>query len=231
MADLASHFDIIGDVHGCHALLLQLLEKLGYRNGAPPPGRQLVFVGDLTDRGPANRAVLELVQDLHRRGPALAVLGNHDDKLRRWLDGRPVQISHGLDKTVAELKDLSPDRKHSLAAFLDSLPTQLVLDSGRLVVAHAGLFEHFHGIDSPAARRMALYGLPTGEYTPDGLPIREDWAARYRGQALVVYGHTPVPVARWLNNTVNIDLGAVFGGALAALRYPERTIVTVTANA
>ncbi len=62
-------------------------------------------------------------------------------------------------------------------------------------------------------------------------PVRYNWSADYRGKALVVYGHTPVPEPLWLNNTVNIDTGCVFGGRLTALRYPEREIVTVPARA
>jgi protein phosphatase len=61
--------------------------------------------------------------------------------------------------------------------------------------------------------------------------VRYDWAADYRGHALVVYGHTPQPEALWLNNTVNIDTGCVFGGSLTALRYPEKELVSVRAHA
>lgn len=223
-------FDIIGDVHGCHDLLVRLLEELGYHEGVHEQGRCLVFVGDLVDRGPEVLATLRLVRSFVESGRALAVMGNHDDKLRRWLMGRRVQVTHGLDRSIAELSGLTAEERQGLAEFLGGLPTQLVLDEGRLVVAHAGLYEELQGVDSGAARRMALYGVPTGEKTVEGLPVRRDWAADYRGRALVVYGHTPVPEPRWLNNTVNIDLGAVYGGALAALRYPERTVVRVAAN-
>jgi protein phosphatase len=226
-----SRYDIIGDVHGCHGLLVRLLDELGYRDGVHPEERRLVFVGDLVDRGPEILAALRLVRELVESGRALAVLGNHDDKLRRWLIGRRVQVSHGLDCSIAEMSGLTEEEKQGFATFLAGLPTQLVLDEGRLVVAHAGLYEKFQGVDSGPARRMALYGVPTGEKTAEGLPVRLDWAEAYRGRALVVYGHTPVEKPRWLNNTVNIDLGAVFGGALAALRYPERTVVRVKASA
>ena len=47
---------------------------------------------------------------------------------------------------------------------------------------------------------------------------------------MVVYGHTPVPDAEWLNNTICIDTGCVFGGELTALRYPERELVSVPAQ-
>src|SRR5208282_1371810 len=56
------------------------------------------------------------------------------------------------------------------------------------------------------------------------------WAEDYRGEAMVVYGHTPVPEAVWLNRTICIDTGCVFGGQLTALRYPERELVSVPAH-
>jgi protein phosphatase len=116
-----------------------------------------------------------------------------------------------------------------LASFLEGLISHYVLDGGRLVVAHAGLREEMHGRDSGGVREFCLYGETTGETDEFGLPVRANWAAGYRGKAIVVYGHTPIPEPEWLNNTVNIDTGAVFGGKLTALRYPEREFVSVAA--
>ena len=60
--------------------------------------------------------------------------------------------------------------------------------------------------------------------------MRYPWAEDYRGDAMVVYGHTPVPEAVWVNKTICIDTGCVFGGRLTALRYPERELVSVPAH-
>ena len=109
--------------------------------------------------------------------------------------------------------------------------SRCVLDEARLVVAHAGLPEGYHGDDSKRARRLALYGETIGVVGDSGLPDRKAWAADYSGPAAVVYGHTPVPVASWMNNTINIDTGCVFGGSLTALRWPERELVSVAATA
>ena len=106
-----------------------------------------------------------------------------------------------------------------------------VFDDGKLVIAHAELKEATQGRGSGKVREFALYGETTGETDDFGLPVRYDWAADYRGNAQVVYGHTPVPEPVWLNNTVNIDTGCVYGGKLTALRYPEREIVSVAAKA
>ena len=85
------------------------------------------------------------------------------------------------------------------------------------------------GRGSGKVRDFALYGETTGETDEFGLPVRYNWAAEYRGPATVVYGHTPVPEPEWLNRTVNIDTGCVFGGKLTALRYPEKEFVSVPA--
>jgi len=89
--------------------------------------------------------------------------------------------------------------------------------------------QEMQGRGSGRVREFALYGETTGETDEFGLPVRYNWAAEYRGAARVVYGHTPVPEPEWLNHTINIDTGCVFGGKLTALRYPEMEIVSVPA--
>jgi protein phosphatase len=238
--DLRGPFDVIGDVHGCYDELARLLEKLGYAvevaEDAPygvrvhhPEGRTAVFVGDLVDRGPATPAVLRLVMTMVEAGSGLCVAGNHEDKLLRKLKGRNVSITHGLAETLVQLGDESAEFLAQLQPFLDGLRSHYVLDQGRLVVAHAGLTEPLHGKASAAVRDFALYGDTTGETDEYGLPVRLNWAAEYRGAATVVYGHTPVLAPEWLNNTIDIDTGCVFGGSLTALRYPERELVLVPA--
>ena len=163
-------------------------------------------------------------------GTALCVAGNHEAKLVRALRGAPVRTSHGLQESLDQLDRETQGFRDQVVGFLHGLPFQLVLDEGRLVVAHAGLREDLHGNDSPRARSFALYGDTTGQRDDDGLPIRLPWQRSYRGEAVVVYGHTPVTEAAWVNNTLCLDTGVVFGGRLTALRYPEREIVDVPAE-
>ena len=240
-------FDIIGDVHGCADELEHLLERLGYGQivvsgdepgwssvgYAHPEGRKAVFVGDLVDRGPRVLDTLRLVRNMVTVGSALCVPGNHDMKLLKKLNGRDVQITHGLAESLAEIDalpgDVRPAFTKALAAFLDGLVSHYVLDGGKLVVAHAGMKAVMQGRGSGKVRDFALYGETTGETDEFGLPVRYNWAAEYRGSAAVVYGHTPVPEAEWLNRTINIDTGCVFGGKLTALRYPEKEFVSVPA--
>jgi len=241
-------FDIIGDVHGCFDELIELLSQLGHTINQSPsalPGecdvvaplgpsgkpRMIVFVGDLVDRGPKTPAVLRLVMKLVREGKALCVPGNHDVKLLRALRGKNVQVTHGLAESLAQLGAESDEFRKQAATFIDDLVSHYVLDGGRLIVAHAGMKESMQGRGSGAVREFALYGETTGETDEFGLPVRYNWAGEYRGKASVVYGHTPVPQPEWLNNTVCIDTGCVFGGSLTALRWPERVFLTVQAHA
>lgn len=239
----AGPFDIIGDVHGCLDELKDLLARLGYLLAdatdpdgrptfavTPPPGRKAAFVGDLVDRGPDSPGVLRLVMRMVEAATALAVRGNHDDKLLRKLRGREVSISHGLAETLEQLAAEPPAFTERVKAFLDGLPTHYVLDAGRLVVAHAGLKEKLHGRVSDRVRAFCLYGETTGESDEFGLPVRLNWALDYRGRAAVVYGHTPTVRPEWLNRTICIDTGCVFGGSLTALRYPGSELVSVPAR-
>ncbi|WP_182880011.1 polynucleotide kinase-phosphatase [Microbispora sp. H10949] len=231
---LTGPFDVIGDVHGCRAELESLLTRLGWEVGPDgavhPEGRTAVFVGDLVDRGPDTPGVLRLVMGMVAAGTALCVSGNHERKLVRALDGRKVRVAHGLERSLEQLDAEPAEFRAAARTFMDGLISHYRLDGGRLVVAHAGLKEAYHGRASARVRSFALYGDTTGETDEYGLPVRYPWADDYRGRAMVVYGHTPVPEPEWVNNTICLDTGAVFGGRLTALRYPERELVSVPAE-
>ncbi|MFF3570644.1 polynucleotide kinase-phosphatase [Nocardia jiangxiensis] len=238
--ELTGPFDVIGDVHGCRAELETLLGELGYalrrdESGRPvdarhPDGRTAVFVGDLVDRGPDTPGVLRLVMGMVEAGHALCVTGNHEYKLVRALDGRKVTIAHGLAESLAQLDQEDDEFRRAAHDFCRGLIGHYVLDGGDLVVAHAGLEQQYHGRASGRVRQFAMYGETTGETDEFGLPVRYPWAEDYRGRATVLYGHTPTTELRWVNNTLCLDTGAVFGGRLTALRYPEREPVSVPAQ-
>ncbi len=208
-------FDMIGDVHGCFDELAELLGRLGYVSGAGtghchPDGRRAVFVGDLVNRGPATPDVLRLVMSMVASGDAKCVQGNHDLTLLEALKVRGAPRSqgatsaeeevpsHGLAESLEQLAGEPPEFLPGVASFLDGLASHLVLDGGKLVVAH------------------------------DGVPA--ELGGRARPGTMVVFGHTPVETARWVNGTICIDTGCVYGGSLSALRYPERDLVSVAAR-
>ncbi len=235
-------FDIIGDVHGCFDELTELLRNLGYVidpfeadsedliRARHPEGRTALFVGDITDRGPRNLDALRLVMGMCDEGSGRCVIGNHDFKLNKWLKGRNVTQAHGLDLTVAELEKTSETFRKRVSDFIWELRSHAWLADGKLVIAHAGLKEEMHGRGSGHVRNFAMFGETTGEVDEFGLPVRLEWARDYRGKADVVFGHTPMAEAEWLNHTMCIDTGCVFGGKLTALRWPERETVSVPAK-
>lgn len=233
-------FDVIGDVHGCRNELETLLDRLGWtieRDGDGraahahhPAGRTAVFVGDLVDRGPDTPGVLRLVMNMVARGDALCIAGNHEQKLSRALSGQNVTMAHGTAESLEQLAREPDEFRDEARSFLDGLAAHYVLDHGRLVVAHAGLPEAYHGRASGRVRAFALYGQTTGEKDEFGLPERYPWATEYRGAATVLYGHTPVLEAEWVNRTMCLDTGCVFGGQLTALRYPELQVESVPAH-
>jgi len=239
LRDQTGPFDVIGDIHGCLSELQALLATLGYEATADehgrlagarhPAGRRAVFLGDLVDRGPDTPGVLRMVIGMVRTGDALCVLGNHEAKLLRALRGRQVQVTHGLAQSLAQLDAEPAEFRSRVEQFIDGLISHYVMDGGQLVVSHAGLTERFQGRASARVRSFCLYGDTTGETDEFGLPVRYPWASEYRGQAMVLYGHTPVPSPEWVNKTMCLDTGCVFGGRLTALRYPEREVVSVPA--
>jgi protein phosphatase len=242
--DETGPFDIIGDVHGCAGELEALLVKLGYGieqfsdpelgtryHVSPPSGRKVIFVGDLVDRGPRVGDTLRLAMDMVEAGSGLCVLGNHEAKVEKWLRSGDVRITHGLDKTIADLESGGEPFKRRVKAFIGKLVSHYMLDAGKLAVAHAGIKEEMQGRASGSIRSFCLYGETTGETDEYGLPVRYNWASEYRGKTRVIYGHTPIVDTEWLNNTLCIDTGCVFGGRLTALRYPEMELVSEPAKA
>ena len=245
-SDETGPFDIIGDIHGCFGELCTLLDQLGYQKGtiedgamsgpffSHPEGRKAIFLGDIVDRGPQVVETIRTVYNMVKGGHAFCVPGNHDIKLMRKLNGKDIQIVHGLGETLQQIASLPdsirPEFEERTRDFIDSLISHFLLDGGKLVVSHAGLKQEMQGRGSGKVREFCLYGESTGETDEFGLPVRYNWAAEYRGPATVVYGHTPIPEPEWLNRTINIDTGCVFGGKLTALRYPEKEIISVESD-
>lgn len=232
-------FDLIGDIHGCYDELVLLLHKLGYeirqQDSAPcavhSQGRKLIFLGDLVDRGPKTPQVIRLVLATVNAGLGYCAPGNHDIKLCRKLKGNDVTIRHGLQESLDQLEAEPQAFKQQIVTFFEEQPSHHIFDGGSLVAVHAGIKASFINRRSKRIWAFALYGDTTDELDEAGFPIRRNWATSYTGKAMIVYGHTPVPQPVWENNTINLDTGCVFGHSLTALRYPERLLVSVAAQA
>lgn len=228
--------DVIGDVHGCLEELHHLFHELGYKNEnniyIHPEGRIPVFVGDITDRGPQSLAVIDLVYEMTvKQNKAKYVPGNHCNKLYRYFLGNNVQIKHGLETTVAEYEALSFREqkilKKKFMTLYEEAPLYLQIPEAEAIIAHAGIKKEFIGLNNKRVKSFVLYGDTTGAVYPDGRPIRRDWAQHYNGDQWIVYGHTPVKQPRFVNKTVNIDTGCVFGNKLTAFRLPEEQTISV----
>ena len=234
-------FDIIGDVHGCADELIELLGHLGYEvsfkddrtrvSTSAPRGRRAFLVGDLVDRGPRSLDVVRIVMHMVAQGHALMVIGNHDNRFMRFLQCRDVKLTHGLTETIEEFSRASEEFRERTRSFFEALPSHAWVDGGRLSIAHAGVREDMLGRSSDAIYKFGLYGETSGHLDDNGLPERYNWPAHYSGKTTVVYGHTPVAEPEWLNNTLCVDTGCVYGGKLTALRWPETEIVSVPAHA
>ena len=228
-------YDIIGDIHGCFNELVELFDKLGYKEHQGlyrhPEDRQLAFVGDAMDRGPESLNVLRLLFTMQDAGILHYSPGNHCNKLYRFFKGNKVQINHGLENTIAEWQSLPKKEQQQFRArylrFYEELP--LYQEFGKnLVVAHAGIKEDMLEVKiSKGIAAFVLYGDITGKFHADGRPVRRDWAKNYNGAKWIIYGHTPTEEPYLINRTVNIDTGCVFGGSLTAFRFPEKELVSV----
>jgi len=229
-------FDIIGDVHGCSDELNELLANLGYQLEAIPfdfinygwkvhhnKGRKVIFLGDIVDRGPKIKEVLNLVMSMVLNGVAYCIAGNHDEKLLRYLKGRNVKVRYGLEQSVEQLKNESKEYKKRIIDFLDHLPFHLVMDDGKLIITHAGIKERMIGKLGDEVKEFCLYGGDPEGDNPIKVP-RTRWNEEYHGKSLIVYGHLTVKEPVLLNNTIDIDTGCVIGNKLTALRYPEMEI-------
>ena len=233
-----SQVDVIGDVHGCLPELIHLLGKLGYAvdedlHLTAPAGRTLAFVGDLVDRGPSTPGVLRLVMNAAASGQAASVRGNHDERLGQALSGGPVRKpTANLEGSLRQLDAESPAFRRRAAAFLLGLPPRLSLDGGRLLITHAGDRADLRGSERD---EYNVHGHDLAERDAFGHLRREDWAALHGGPHLIVSGHTPVRQPDWrgqpgCGEALNLDTGCVYGGALTALRYPERGLLSVPAQ-
>lgn len=134
--------DIVGDLHGEIDALKNLMGHLGYdSSGLHPDGRRLVFLGDLTDRGPDSPAVVELVQRLVEAGRAQCVLGNHDLNIllgyrkhdNHWFYGEEWALDGSDQMTPAVLADEATRQR--VTAFFRTLPVALEREDLRVIHA------------------------------------------------------------------------------------------------
>ena len=196
----------------------------------PPPGRKVVFVGDLVDRGPRTPDVLRIAMHMEEAGSAYVVMGNHDRKLDALASMAATSNRAWPPAVDRSARSGGPRRSNREAkTFLDGCAAMRGWTAARLAVAHAGLKEEMIGRGSGAVREFALFGETTGEIDEFGLPVRATGPQSIEAVTSVIYGHVATSEIQWVNNTLCIDTGCVYGGKLTALRWPEKEIVSVPA--
>ncbi|MFE4893780.1 polynucleotide kinase-phosphatase [Peribacillus butanolivorans] len=243
--DIQNGIDIIGDIHGCYMEMILVLEKLGYQKNEEglylhPEGRKFVSIGDVMSRGPESLKTMLFFYEHVQKDVAYMIDSNHGWKIARWLGGRDVTLNHGDEKVEEEFKayeeeygsEKAEETKQSLKEFLLQAPSHYVFTKNNvqtLVCVHAGIKDAFIGKQSEAVRDFCRYGDTNG-FDEKGKPVRKDWYVSHKKSSLIVWGHDPKPQPLLINNTINIDQGVVFGGALTAFRYPEGEFISVQAS-
>jgi hypothetical protein len=190
----------VGDLHACRDELVALLDWIGFGEGD-----RLVCVGDLVVRGPFPRATLDLLRDLG----ALAVRGNHDDKLVRWHAAPKMPLNEQHRKTAVRLR-----KRHW--AFLTKLPLWLDLPDHGVRVVHAGVVP---GVPIEQQESRALLYMRSLGADGEAIEQRDKilWGARYTGPPHIVFGHNAMPAPQIHPWATGLDTGCVYGGRLTAL--------------
>ena len=227
--EMPSAVYVIGDVHGCHRLQVEMEEKI-VADGQDIPGEKLIlYVGDLVDRGDQSAQVIDACLAPSPPGfQRICLLGNHElmfrdfldapSRTHPWLDfgGKATLRSYGLDENAFR------DRKHlgahlamcipeSHIAFLHSLPLSVTFPD--YFIAHAGI--------DPAKSL-------TDQSMDDLLWIREPFLT-YRGSLgkTIIHGHTPEPDVHINSVRIGVDTGAFATGRLSAVRITPTQLPSV----
>jgi Calcineurin-like phosphoesterase len=201
--------DIVGDIHGEIDALQDLLRHLGYEtDGIHPQGRRLVFIGDLTDRGPDSPALIRLVSGLVSRGLAQCVLGNHELNLLRQApkEGNGWFFEENHDHRMGKFREsraVTADSRSGVREFLTRLPLALERDDLRLV--HAAWHDaSIAEIRSSTGSVLELYE----NYHARAICVGEDTGLAERAKA---------EMKQWANGLSNRDVAVLMLPAVAAL--------------
>ncbi len=212
---------IIGDIHGYLDKLLSLMKvvKEHFKDDDT-----FIFLGDYIDRGAHSYEVIEFLISLSKRVNAVFLTGNHENMLRRYLDGDDLHgmfLHNGGRATIESYKrnikkfELPP--AHDI--FFKSL--DYCYEGEDFIAVHAGLNPSVDKIDD--------------QERGDMLWIRESFFnSSRRWEKTIIFGHTPTRFLDGSNlvyfddskNIIGIDSGVIFGRELSCLRWPDKKIFT-----
>jgi predicted phosphodiesterase len=207
----------VGDIHGCHNEFADLLDLL-----KPASGDRLVLLGDLVNRGPDSRKVI----DLARSTGSISLLGNHELRLLKFrkTGDRKYMKEHDLET----FDSLRPEDW----AYLETMVLTFEEPELNTVFVHGGFLpgEPWQKQPAEVVTRIQVIDRDGRPRKRADEPDAPSWADLWSGPPFVVYGHTPRPEVYKLKWSVGIDTGCVMGGQLTAYVLPERRIVQVKAR-
>ncbi len=215
--NINSHLVVIGDIHGCYYEFLDMIDQIHARYGEDT---LIVSVGDTVDRGDFNIEVVNLCFKLKEKGKFFEVQSNHNLKLYKWLKGKKVKISYGMQKTVSQILSLDEEKRESFRrqyiSYYDSLPLYLIINDSAVIV-HAGIKDEMIGKTGEEVKDFVIYGQTTGRFTEKGFPERIDWTKNRivtENSPKIIYGHVVYDEPYINNRCYGIDTGCVLGNKL-----------------
>lgn len=243
---MGKHF-IVGDVHGMAVELAHLITNLN-----PSTDDQIVFVGDLVDKGDDSAGVVRFVRELAKTHNVVVVEGNHEDKHRRFrtnLAARP-EVAAKMVERQAELAEITDALSPEDVAFLDAAVPFHRIEQHNVLVVHGGIPASMDTFPATVEEARSLGGKrkrafqcilrtrhvhhETGKMVQLGAETEADpfWAETFDGRfGHVVFGHEPFMDGPGLfPHATGVDTGAVFGGRLTAMVVDEdgsRSFVSV----
>jgi hypothetical protein len=207
----------IGDIHGCHVEFADLLDRI-----RPAAEDRIVLLGDLVNRGPDSRKVIDLARDCR----ALSLLGNHELRLLKYRRTGDKKYVKDTDlNTFAQLRPAD-------WTYLEAMNLTFEEPALNTVFVHGGFLPGMPWQKQPAevVTRIQVVdreGRPAKRAERPEAPV---WADLWSGPPFVVYGHTPREEIYKLKWSAGIDTGCVLGGHLTAFILPEKRFVQVRAR-
>jgi diadenosine tetraphosphatase ApaH/serine/threonine PP2A family protein phosphatase len=207
----------IGDIHGCADEFASLLQRLEIT-----PSDRVILLGDLVNRGPDSRRVLELA----RASNCIPLLGNHELRL----------LEHRRSGGQTKLKETDAATLAALTledwAYLETFRTLHYEPEIQTVFVHGGFVPGLRWSQQPkevVTSVQVIDELGQGHKRAD-CPSGVLWADLWSGPPFVVYGHIPRPNIYKLKWSVGIDTACVMGGYLTAYVLPEKRFIQVKAK-
>lgn len=207
---------VIGDVHGCFYTLEKLLAKL-------PASAEIIFVGDLCDRGLHTKEVIDLVI----KNNHYCIMGNHDDYMithaQECMDNEDLCVRWNVEDYMGgeqTLQSYENDYETMLqhVEWLESLPRYIEIE--RYFITHGFCLPYYERRDSSSSHTGLLKNRISDEEE-----WGHDWEKKWREYDVVnIFGHTDYKEVEIGENYYGIDTGCVYGGKLTAIQLNSMKI-------